>query len=138
MSPASREPEWGEVSTIRDSFTFSADAERLVPPSGNPLHLLATSDALVFLGRSFGLPMADIARVLRVSRETVYQALRRANAALTPLAGGPARPPRRCGCGKPRAAGRRRCEDCWRERRVNRLGTAGVARAKAAGEGTRA
>jgi len=107
MPPVYREPEWTEH-TFRGSFNFCADPP--IPESGNPLNLLAPVDRLIFLGKSFGVPMSDVARALRISRETAYQRLRKARAVLEP------KPGNLCSCGKPRPPGRRGCETCWRER----------------------
>lgn len=52
--------------------------------SANPLELLPVRQRLVFLGKAFRAPMAHVAAVLGISRETAYQDLRAATNTLTP------------------------------------------------------
>jgi hypothetical protein len=113
--PPYREPQWDEERTSRSSFHFASDPA--VPASGSPLDLLPTVDRLIYLGRAFRIPMADVAKAFGMSRETVYVHLRRARANLETVAPpAEAQPGKRCACGELRPAGRRRCEACWRER----------------------
>jgi hypothetical protein len=115
--PAWREPEWDEPPTFRGSADFAVSPA--IPMSGNPLLILRPADALVFLGRSFGLGMADIAVAMKLSRETTYQALQRARTVLAPLAElklarAEPRLSRLCvSCGGGRPPGRVRCSSCW-------------------------
>jgi hypothetical protein len=67
---------------------------------------------LAFLGTAFGLRPTDVAKGLAISRQTYYQALKRARAVLEPVA--EPRLSRRClACGGPRPPGRVRCGECW-------------------------
>jgi hypothetical protein len=66
--PTSREPQWDEERASRSSFHFASDPG--VPASGNPLDLLPAVDRLIYLGKAFKIPMTDVAKALRMSRET--------------------------------------------------------------------
>ena len=115
---AYREPHWDEE-TRRSSFHFASDPA--VPASGSPLDLLPAVDRLIYLGKAFKVPMTDVAKALRMSRETVYLHLRRAHATLETVPARPApQPGKLCVCGEVRPAGRRRCAACWRERMRSR------------------
>lgn len=125
--PAYREPQWDEKRTSRSSFDFAS--EPAVPASGSPLDLLPAVDRLIYLGKAFKIPITDVAKALGMSRETVYVHLRRAHARLK--AADPRtepQPGKLCACGEVRAAGRRRCEVCWRERLRARIQAAEGAR----------
>jgi hypothetical protein len=52
--------------------------------SGDPLLAIPTRDALVFLAKARGLPMADVARALNISHQQAQQLLAEAQAALDP------------------------------------------------------
>jgi hypothetical protein len=125
--PAFREPQWDEERTSRSSFHFGSDPP--IPESGNPLNLLAPGDRLIYLGKAFRVPMSDVVRALRISRETAYQRLRKVRAVVE------AKPGPRCTCGTPRPAGRAHCEACWRKQMQNRGRAAGNARAEVSGDG---
>lgn len=120
------EPEWNESPTFRGSADFAASP--LTPASGNPLDLLPPLDRLIYLGRAFRVPMVDLARVLRMSREQIYYHLRQARAQLEPLA--EPKLGRRCiVCGGPRPTGRVRCDECLQSRATKAAaGRAGAAR----------
>lgn len=100
-----------------DVFANATESVTGFAASGNPLSILSPFDAMIFLGKAKGVPMASVARLLRVSRETAYQHLRKATATLTAelAAPGSTRPRRPCRCGQPRLPGRSRCEACWRD-----------------------
>ena len=131
---ARREPEWGEAGGIRSNFQFLTYPP--VPAGGNPLDVLDPVDRLIYLGKSFKIPMTDVAKALKLSRETVYAHLRKARATLaTGSESMAARPGEHCACGNPRPAGRRRCDDCWRERMRNRGRAATDASMEVGGDG---
>jgi hypothetical protein len=131
---ARREPEWGEAGGIRGNFEFLTYLP--VPPSGNPLDLLTPVDRLIYLGKAFRVPMTDVAKALRMSRETVYLHLRRAHATLETVPARPApQPGKLCACGEVRPAGRRHCATCWRERMRNRGRAAADASVEVGGDG---
>jgi hypothetical protein len=110
-------PAWREASNWDDPAhrTFlDWVTERPIQPSGNPLLALTAKDALVYLGRAFGLRTTDVAKALGISRETAAQAVRRARAVIEPAA--EPRLPRRCIiCDGTRPAGRVRCSSCREE-----------------------
>lgn len=51
-------------------------------PSGSPLDLLTTRQVVIFLARAVHRPMTEVARLLRISRETLYCDLKAAWATL--------------------------------------------------------
>lgn len=58
-------------------------------PSGNPLTVLTLRERCVFLLRAYGVPWADIARLLRTRNRTwLYECARRAESKLERRAGG--------------------------------------------------
>lgn len=103
--------------TGRDVFENATESVTAQAASGNPLSILSVRDALIVLGKARDLPRSAIAKELRISRETLYQHLRKATAQLQAvLERRPAGPPvLRCRCGKRREPGRGRCAACWRE-----------------------
>ena len=131
MSPAYREPDWDEPSARRLDWI----TERPIPPSGNPLLDLPTQHALAYLGVAFGLRPADLAKSLRISRETLYKSLRRARAVIEPAA--EPKLGRRCiVCGGTRPAGRVRCDECLQSRAMKAaVGRKGAAHRWAGGHG---
>jgi hypothetical protein len=87
-------------------------------PSGNPLDLLPTRQFLIFLAAACRRNMTQTAGLLSISRETLYQELRRAHTALTRIVPGERPKSPRCRlCGnEPRMPGRlvgRRCHRAW-------------------------
>ncbi len=54
--------------------------------SGDPFLDMPTREALVWLADARGLPLADVARALNISRQRAHQLLARARTALEPVA----------------------------------------------------
>jgi hypothetical protein len=68
-----------------DSVFVTASVTSLAA-SGEPLLDIPTREALVWLAEARGLPMADVARALNISRQRAHQLLARARTALEPVA----------------------------------------------------
>lgn len=101
-------------------------------PSGNPFDLLPLRQFLVLVAKAHRRPMNAVAKVLRISRDTLYDDLHAAEATLRQSAGQPGRQgAERCAeCGRePRLPGRRvgrACRNAWfrtyQNRRRRKLG----------------
>jgi len=104
-----------------DVFENAVESVTSYGVSGDPLSVLPTQDALIYIAKGRQLSMTAVARLLRISRETLYQHLRKAHATLSTAAKAGLRlaPPGSCiRChAEPRIDGLRYGRACWREYR---------------------
>ena len=67
-------------------FATATVSATTLAASGDPLLDMPPQEALVWLADARGLPLADVARALNISRQRAHRLLARARAALAPIA----------------------------------------------------
>lgn len=99
-----------------DVFENATESVTAQAASGDPLEALSPTDRLIFLAKAYRVPMASTARALSLSRETLYQRLRRVTSELSDAVENgtiPGARPWPCRCGHPRLPKRAYCRRCF-------------------------